>query len=166
MNVVCRIGRNGLHFIDADGGSGEQFVLSHEQVKLLACLWRYHSEERQCLRSMFFYGQPYPKRRRPPLTNAQRASYSRSLRRLEAQGYIIRKRKTISLSPEGAELLQWLLNEWDGMSSYLRHFASEWGERILSEIEQPKLGRGEAVEALAAAEAIIAAAIVNRPVLS
>lgn len=83
MRITLRKARNGsLHFVDCDNG-GVAMVLSVQQIKILETLQTEGGQVSNRMLHAALYGAS-----RQPLTGSQRASLSRSLRRLRENGLI------------------------------------------------------------------------------
>ena len=106
------------------GGRGVVMVLSRGQVRLLVALAGAAGGQLP-LCAVHALVQPAAGEGTPraPLTNAQRAALSRSLRRLRARGLIEPPARTgVGLTAEGRRLVDWLMSTWDGWRVYSRHF--------------------------------------------
>jgi hypothetical protein len=93
------------------GKSAVVMVLSHQQVLILQTLVNANDP----VSNKAFHAALWPKKEHPkPLTAAQRAGLSRSLRRLAGQGFIQQiNRGEFILTDSGKSLADYLFNELD-----------------------------------------------------
>lgn len=121
--------------------------MSQAQLKILFALLAYGSEERQCLRNMIHFGVWWLDRpRRHTLTPSQRASYSRTLRRLSDAGLIAIEPKVICLTTAGRETIDRLMesDDWAQVTALwpdkLRNHADTFNAQRLAELERTIAG--------------------------
>lgn len=103
---------------------GRRFVLSHQQVRILALLWQTAAKQ---LPSAGLYAliwqAPFASARSPALTQEQRTSAALSVRRLHKAGLLWQSRPLwLGLTADGGQLMYHLTHSWEGWESYQQRF--------------------------------------------
>ena len=117
------ISRNGLWFSDGP--------LSHQQLQILFMVGEFdRGISRAELTDALFDrpGRAYQERGETPLSDAQRASLSRSIKRLTAVGLIQRRGEQLQLTDNGVTFMASLRQD-SALAVYLKHFGPAWSER-------------------------------------
>lgn len=124
---LCLEQRQGLHFHDKSKPRAV-LVLSHFQVTLLVIVARHDKPiERTALREQLYTDV---------LSNSERASFSRSIARMEKADLIERYHppapyvgahgwqtaQHIRLTKHGQAVISWLMNDWLGWAGYSKRF--------------------------------------------
>lgn len=117
------IARNGLWFKDGP--------LSHHQLQILFMVAEF---DKGISRTEVTYalfdrpGRAYQERGQVPLSDAQRASLSRSIKRLIDVGLIQRRGDQLLLTENGVTFIASLRQD-SAFAVYLKHFGPAWSER-------------------------------------
>jgi len=120
---MTAIFRNGLWFADGP--------LSHQQLQILFLVAEFDKGiERSDLTDALFDrpGRAYQGQGETPLSAAQRASVSRSIRRLTDVGLLHRHGDQLLLTDNGVTFMAALRKD-GALAPYLKHFGPVWSER-------------------------------------
>jgi hypothetical protein len=100
------------------------FCLSKHDVVVFTMLAGHDTPTRDDVHNAL-WGTPRRRSRIFPLTAAQRASTSRTLRRLRNLGLLDRDRRRLKLTRQGAAVAGSILLAWSGWRRYKRNFLSK-----------------------------------------
>jgi hypothetical protein len=115
-DLTSRINKHGDLFFLRGGKGPNEFVISHQQIELLKAMFQ--AEGRQLARTRIGYTL-FPDR---PLTNSQRASVSRMVRRLVGLNILQADGQKIAFTSDGEDFTDYILNEYkyDDMMAYMK----------------------------------------------
>lgn len=120
---MARIGGNGLWFKDGP--------LSHQQLQILFMVAEFDRGVSRAELTFALFDRPgraYQERGETPLSDAQRASLSRSIKRLTDIGLIQRHGDQLLLAAGGVTFMASLRQD-SALPVYLKHFGPTWSER-------------------------------------
>ncbi len=133
MTTICK---TGLLFGDR--------LLSHRQMEILYIVGEYQiGADRQELTDDLFerYGRASRNTRHKPLTAAERASLSRSIKRLIDVGLIEQRQNQLRLTPHGRQFMDGIQDN-QAVKNYLRHYGPTWcktARRIIGMEDSPRI---------------------------